>query len=96
MDLCEFSFDHGFRLKGNPPISSICQVACPPQLVQATGIHRADEQNKNYVCSGKSLKAGQITKTMNCGNDFFFGNYVRISDYLFSLLFSQTVIRMDE
>ena len=68
VDLCEFAFDKGFKGNGNPSISSICQVACPSQLVQATGIHRADEVNKNFVCTNNYEKAGGvITSTMNCG-----------------------------
>ena len=69
VDLCEFTFDKGFKGNGNPSISKICQVACPSQLVQATGIHRADEANGNYVCNGNLEKPGGfITSTMNCGN----------------------------
>eukprot|EP01037_Dinobryon_pediforme_P034460 gene34460-40375_t len=56
VDLCEFTFDKGFKGNGNPSISKICQVACPSQLVQATGIHRADEANGNYVCNGNLEK----------------------------------------
>ena len=71
VDLCEFTFDAGFKGKGNPSISSICQVACPSQIVQATGIHRADEANSQYFCkNNKEKSGGVITSTMNCGDDY--------------------------
>lgn len=68
VDLCQFSFDKGFRAPGNPAITSICQVACPSQLVQATGLQRSDEKNSNFVCNNNFEKpGGVITRTMNCG-----------------------------
>ena len=68
VDLCEFTFDAGFKGGGNPQISSICQVACPSQLYEATGIRRADEINSKYVCNKNYEKSGgSITSTMNCG-----------------------------
>lgn len=64
--LCQISFDKGLR-NGNPVISKICQVACPNELVAATGIHRSDEANKLYVCNNnEEPSGGSVTKTMDC------------------------------
>ena len=66
--LCEISFDRGIRSNGNPVISKICQVKCPPELVEATGVRRLDEANTLYTCSNNLDPAvGSVTKTMDCG-----------------------------
>jgi len=56
-DLCAFSFNNNLRLdpsKGNsnPTITKMCEVACPSQLWEATGLHRSDGiQNDYYTCN---------------------------------------------
>lgn len=67
IDLCQISFDKGLR-NSNPVITAMCQVACPSELVAATGIHRSDEKNSMYVCNKNYETAGGvITKMMDCG-----------------------------
>lgn len=64
--LCQLSFDRGIR-NGNPTISKICQVKCPSELVQATGVRRLDESNTLYTCNNNLDPAGgSLTKTMDC------------------------------
>lgn len=68
-DMCRFSFDKSFRLqnRGNPTITSVCPVACPPQLYQATGLRRMDETNSLFKCNQNALpERGSLTKTMDC------------------------------
>mmetsp|Transcript_1523 Transcript_1523/g.2116 ORF Transcript_1523/g.2116 Transcript_1523/m.2116 type:complete len:214 (+) Transcript_1523:516-1157(+) len=69
INLCQFSFDKSFRLtnNGNPTITSICEVACPSQLIAATGIHRSDGKNPLYICNNNlNPSGGSLTRTMDC------------------------------
>ena len=74
INLCQFSWDKGFRKppnipgqSGNPQIRRICQVACPQQLYLATGLRRVDETNKLYTCNNNlEPTGGYVTKTMDC------------------------------
>ena len=56
----------------------MCEVACPDELWQATGLHRADEPTDSFVCDGSTtiiqpvnltsgLPTGFLTSRMDCG-----------------------------
>ena len=90
--LCEISFDRGIRSNGNPVISKICQVKCPPELVEATGVRRLDEANTLYKCSNDLDPAvGSVTKTMDCGawvsHHSYLHTYIHILKSCTSLLY---------
>lgn len=85
--LCQASFDTGLR-NGNPVISKICQVACPAELVAATGIHRSDEKNKLFTCNNNyDPPGGSVTKTMDCSKSNLFtiisGKKLAVSFFFF-------------
>jgi len=71
-DLCAFSFNAGFRLttgsNSNPTIQNMCEVACPSELWQATGLHRSDETNTAYTCASTNPipSGGLLTRMMDC------------------------------
>lgn len=73
-DLCRWSFANGF--KANARISSICEVSCPSELWQATGIHRLDEMNTKYECIDGShgISGGQVTQIMDCARPAYSGS----------------------
>ena len=71
--LCKELFVKGFRSSNysitNPTISKMCQVACPNELVQATGLRRTDEQTAVYTCSSPNLmepSGGFLSRSMDC------------------------------
>eukprot|EP00597_Dinobryon_sp_UTEXLB2267_P002972 CAMPEP_0170062526 /NCGR_PEP_ID=MMETSP0019_2-20121128/3720_1 /TAXON_ID=98059 /ORGANISM="Dinobryon sp., Strain UTEXLB2267" /LENGTH=502 /DNA_ID=CAMNT_0010268697 /DNA_START=491 /DNA_END=1999 /DNA_ORIENTATION=- len=90
-DLCRWSFKAGLRrapsaglLGSYPAISSACQVSCPSQLWQATGLHRGDEAdtlafncknpNPDDLTSDVSqllTSAGALSRQMNCGSPHY-------------------------
>ena len=71
-DLCAWSFSSGLRLttgtNSNPTIQKMCEVSCPSQLWQATGLHRSDETSTKYTCAaGNTIPSGGLlTRMMDC------------------------------
>lgn len=47
-------------MSGNPKITAMCQVKCPQELWQATGLRRLDEAaiNPTYSCAGQKIMTG--------------------------------------
>ena len=75
-DLCQWGFSANLRssLGATPPvIYRMCQVGCPWELFEATGIHRWDEQNLAYTCApGAHIPApGFLSRYMDCGKPSF-------------------------
>lgn len=77
--LCAFSFQKNIRItstngNSNPLITAMCQVACPSELYNATGLHRSDERpNLGYTCDANShyeATGGYLTRMMDCGEEF--------------------------
>jgi len=70
--LCRNTFIKNFRLPNvtdsNPHISVMCQVKCPPQLWQATGLRRRDEVSTSYQCDANRLEPpnGLLSRSMDC------------------------------
>jgi len=69
-DLCRWSFQKNIRVStgnSNPTITNMCEVKCPSELWQATGLHRSDETNPSYTCglTGNS-GGGLMTRMMDC------------------------------
>eukprot|EP01038_Epipyxis_sp_PR26KG_P013164 gene13164-17637_t len=66
-DLCVWSFNNNFRK--NTKILKVCDVACPSELYQATGLHRADETNNGFTCDTSTsvrYNTGSTTRMMDC------------------------------
>lgn len=65
-ELCRRSFT--MNLRDHPIISQSCQVACPAELYQATGLRRADEPTNSFSCTGGNyyISGGHFTKMMDC------------------------------
>jgi len=66
-DLCVWSFNN--NLRGVPIILNMCQVSCPAELYEATGIRRSDEPlpASTYTCANTGSNAGGIlTRMMDC------------------------------
>lgn len=69
--LCRSTFLSKFRLPNasdsQPHILNMCQVACPSQLWQATGLHRADEGTNSFKCGAKvEPSGGLLSRSMDC------------------------------
>ena len=69
--LCNWTFANGFRppMLAGPRITKLCQVTCPTELWQATGLHRADDQNIGYTCNNTAYSlptGGNVTRMMDC------------------------------
>jgi hypothetical protein len=69
-DLCRWSFQHNMRLSvgnSNPSILNMCQVKCPAELYEATGLRRSDEANTAYTCGPTGNSGGGLmTRMMDC------------------------------
>lgn len=49
----------------------MCEVKCPSELWQATGLHRSDEVNSGYECNGAISSGGELTRMMDCSKPSF-------------------------
>ena len=69
-DLCRWSFEKNIRRSSgnsNPTILNMCEVVCPLELYQATGLRRSDAGSSSYSCgpTGNS-GGGLLTRMMDC------------------------------
>ena len=74
--LCNVSIWRGLTYKST--IQSLCQVACPSQLYQATGLRRSDEGVSSSTCTASSIPPSNthnILNSINCLNSAFQLNY---------------------
>lgn len=70
-EMCLWSFEVGLRLEAvqtNPVITQMCNVACPAELYQATGVRRSDETNSGFTCKKLEAGGGFLTRMMDCGS----------------------------
>ena len=64
-DLCRWSF--GKNLRTNPTITKSCQVQCPVEVYQMTGLRRSDEPTASFTCgTNLFLSGGTLTTMMDC------------------------------
>ena len=69
-DLCRWSFQVNLRRStgnSNPTILNMCEVTCPSQLYEATGLRRSDGVSNSYVCGATGNSGGGLlTRMMDC------------------------------
>ena len=79
VDMCEISFDRGYRLEGggNPSIQELSRVECPDELVEFTWMKRNDDpafdepiliakNTEDHVCQLPISGAWCLTRMMDC------------------------------
>ena len=69
--MCLWSFRKGLRKEigdSNPKILQMCEISCPDQLYEATGLHRSDESTTSFTCDGSTniTSGGILTRMMDC------------------------------